>query len=313
MKKIVSKIFEDILNVCNKDKILIICDKKTKSIAEKFLEYGFGYGEHMICIEIKEGKFHGEEPNPEIARLMLEHDISLLITTKSLSHTNARKKATAKGAKIISMPGITEDMLNRCVDIDYNKLAARNKKLLLAMKKAKIVRITSEIGTDISFRIYNNKIWYKTTFDKGEFHNIPMGEVFVSPIEGTANGVYFVDGSQSGVGKTIKPIKIEVNKGVCTKILGDKKAKQLLGILKQIKSKKAFNIAEFGIGTNPKAKITGNVLEDEKVLGTCHIALGNNYSFGGKVNVPLHLDGIIKKPTIYFNNKIVMKNGKLLI
>ena len=77
--------------------------------------------------------------------------------------------------------------------------------------------------------------------------------------------------------------------------------------------KEARNIAEFGIGTNENAKITGNILEDEKVIGTCHIALGNNAGFGGKVNVQLHIDGIIKKPTIFVDNKKILDDGRLLI
>ena len=72
-----------------------------------------------------------------------------------------------------------------------------------------------------------------------------------------------------------------------------------------------MNLAEFGIGTNPKAKLIGNVLEDEKVLGTCHIALGDNSTFGGRVNAGIHVDGIIKHPTIKLDGKIVMREGEL--
>ena len=89
-------------------------------------------------------------------------------------------------------------------------------------------------------------------------------------------------------------------------------AKKLSRMLDAV-GKNARNIAEFGIGTNDSAKLSGVILEDEKVKGTVHIALGNNVSMGGKVNVPIHLDGVMKKPTVYLDNKILMKNGKLLI
>ena len=77
--------------------------------------------------------------------------------------------------------------------------------------------------------------------------------------------------------------------------------------------KDARNIAEFGIGTNDSAKLSGVLLEDEKVMGTVHLALGNNITMGGTFNVPIHLDGIIKKPTVYLDGKLLMKSGKLLI
>jgi aminopeptidase len=314
LEKIINIIYKKLLKVKSSETILIICDNKTKKIAERFFEYGFIYGKHTLCFEIPEGKTHGEEPPKEIAKLFCRYDILLLITTKSLSHTNARKKATLKGARIITMPGITEKILERCVDIDYNSLNKLHVKLQKLMCKANNIRIITEKGTDIKFKIYNNKIEYKSTLHKKkDFHNIPLGEVYVSPIEGTANGTIIIDGSMAGVGKTNNNIKITVKNGIATQIQGETEAKQLNEILKKVNNKKAYNIAEFGIGTNPKAKITGMLLEDEKVMGTCHIALGNNYSFGGKVNVPIHLDGIIKKPTIYFDDKEIMKNGKFKI
>ena len=77
--------------------------------------------------------------------------------------------------------------------------------------------------------------------------------------------------------------------------------------------KKARNIAEFGIGTNDSARLSGILLEDEKVMGTVHLALGNNVTMGGSVNVPMHVDGVIKKPTVYLDGKLLMDKGKLLI
>lgn len=314
IKKAIDIIYSELLKVKKKESVLIICDKDTKNIAEKFFEYGYIYGDHTLCFEIPVGKRHGEEPSMEIAKLFLKYDILLLITTKSLSHTNARKNATKKGAKIITMPGVTKETLKRCVGIDYIELKKIHDKLHKLMKKVKKIRITTKKGTDISFSIYNNKVVYTTSMSKkGDFHNIPMGEVYVSPKEGTTEGVYIVDASQAGVGKIKKDIKITVKKGYASDFDGYGEAKKLYNMLMKIKNKGAFNIAEFGIGTNPKAKIVGDILEDEKVRGTCHIALGNNYSFGGKVNVPIHLDGIMKKPTIYFDKKIIMKEGKFLI
>jgi aminopeptidase len=314
MKKAIDIIYKKLLRVKNNESVLIICDKKTKKIAKYFFDYGFIYGDHTLCIEIKEGKMHGEEPNNEIGELFTKYDVVLLITTKSLSHTNARKKATKKGARIITMPDINENILKRCVDIEYNELNKLHNKIYKLMKKTKKIKITTKNGTNIDFNIYNNKIEYKSTLHhKGDFHNIPLGEVFVSPIEGTSNGVFIIDESMAGVGKIKNQIKIYVEKGKAVKIEGKNEAKKLKILLNNIKNEGAYNIAELGIGTNPKAKITGNILEDEKVMGTCHIALGNNYSFGGKINVPIHLDGIMKKPTIFFDEKEIMKNGRFKI
>jgi leucyl aminopeptidase (aminopeptidase T) len=107
-------------------------------------------------------------------------------------------------------------------------------------------------------------------------------------------------------------IKIEVKDGYATRIIGGAMAKKLNKML-DVVGKDARSIAEFGIGTNDSAKLSGILLEDEKVMGTVHIALGNNISMGGSVNVPIHLDGVMKKPTVYLDGKLLMKEGKLLV
>jgi leucyl aminopeptidase (aminopeptidase T) len=107
-------------------------------------------------------------------------------------------------------------------------------------------------------------------------------------------------------------IKIEVQNGFATKISGGRLANKLKVMLDKV-GKNARNIAEFGIGTNDSAKLSGVLLEDEKVMGTIHIALGNNVSMGGSVNVPIHLDGVVKKPTVWMDGKLLMKDGKLLL
>ena len=73
------------------------------------------------------------------------------------------------------------------------------------------------------------------------------------------------------------------------------------------------NIAELGIGTNEKAIVTGVVLEDEKAMGTVHVALGDNASMGGTVHAPIHLDGVVLKPTLMVDETVILEAGKLMI
>jgi leucyl aminopeptidase (aminopeptidase T) len=133
--------------------------------------------------------------------------------------------------------------------------------------------------------------------------------VFIAPVEGTAEGHVVVDGSM-GDRKGGK-IEISVEEGLAARISGDSPQK-LLRMLAAA-GPKARNIAEFGIGTNPKARLTGNVLEDEKVMGTCHIALGDNSTFGGRVRAGIHVDGILLKPTVRIDGKILIRDGRLNI
>lgn len=310
MLKYTEIVLKKCLGLKNNEKLLIVTDSSLYSIAKPFFNEAKKIIEDVKLIKIHIPKVHGTEPSNEVAEEMLKYDVGLLITKKSLSHTNARINASKKGARIVTMPGITKSILKRTIDINYDKLMKVHKRLGDLIDKGKEVKIKTELGTDISFSINGRKAFGRDTglFTKeGAFGNLPTGEIFVAPLEGTANGIYIVDTSFAGIGKLKSPLKFYVERGYMVKIEGYK-AKYLEKLLDSV-GKEARNIAEFGIGTNEKAKITGNILEDEKVIGTCHIALGNNIGFGGKVNVHLHLDGIINYPTILVDNTKILDKG----
>tara|TARA_Y100000310_G_C20702833_1_gene831565 strand:- start:6874 stop:7872 length:999 start_codon:yes stop_codon:yes gene_type:complete len=309
---------EIVLNKClglkENERFLIVTDSGLKDIAKIFYEEAKKITSDVKFVEISIPKVHGTEPSAEIAKEMLNYDVELLITSKSLSHTNARINSCKNGARVVTMPGITKEILERTIDIDYDKLMKVHEKLANVIDNGKKVRIQTDLGTDFSFSIDGREGFGRDSglfTRKGTFGNLPTGEIFAAPVEGTAKGIFVVDASFGGIGKLERPLKIFVENGYAVKVEGEKA--ETLNILLDSVGKEARNIAEFGIGTNEKAKITGNILEDEKVVGTCHIALGNNAGFGGKVNVQLHLDGIIKKPTIFVDGKKVVENGEFLI
>ena len=148
--------------------------------------------------------------------------------------------------------------------------------------------------------------------EKGAFGNLPAGEACLAPIEGKTSGDAIIDGVMAGVGVVETPIKMVVENGYVTEINGGAEAKALSELLRG-KGEEVKNIAELGIGTNEKAIPCGRPLEDEKVMGTVHVAIGDNISFGGNVKAPLHLDGIMKNPTLVIDGKTVIKDGGHLI
>jgi len=305
----------DCMATKKKDKVLIITDELTNEIGKALYFNALNLGHESIYVEMKSWETHGQEPPKYVSELMKEFDVVLLPTKKSLTHTNARRAASTLGVRVATFPGITTDVMIRGLSADYKKIAALTLKMKKIFDKTDNVKITAPNGTEISLKIGGRTaIASKGLFHKkGEGGNLPTGETFAAPIEGSANGIFIVDGSMSGIGVIGKqPIKIVVENGFATKITGGAQAKKLIKML-DAHGKMARNIAEIGIGANDKAKLNGNLLEDEKVLGTVHLALGNNITMGGSVNVPIHLDGVITKPTVHFDGKIIMENGKLLI
>lgn len=290
---------------------LIVTDSKLRHVGNAIYKNSLKITSKSKMILTSIPKAHGAEPPKRIADEMLKCDVALLATTKSLSHTRARKNASKKGARIASMPGITQDMMNRALNVDFNKIRNLNNKLIAKLKNKNKIRITTKIGTDIEFQLEGRKwmgddgIYTK----KGAFGNLPAGEIFTAPLEGKTNGKIIVDASIGGIGKADRHAEINTKDGFIVSVKGGKTADKFKNLLK---NKLYKNVAEFGIGTNYKAKITGNVLEDEKVAGTCHIAFGNNKHFGGKIDVPFHVDVVVKSPTIYADNVLIMKDGKIM-
>jgi leucyl aminopeptidase (aminopeptidase T) len=121
-----------------------------------------------------------------------------------------------------------------------------------------------------------------------------------------------VDGSVAMIGVVRTPIRITVEQGYATEITGGEEAEQLKQLLEP-HGKDGRTVAEFGIGTNDKAILSGKILEDEKVMGTIHIAFGDNKSMGGSVRVASHLDGLVKEPTVWFDDRLIMKNGRFTV
>lgn len=295
-----------------KESCLVIYDKGTKKLAEIFYNEAGRITPNARLLEKPVGKVHSEEPPQYVAEEMLKYDVVLIPTTKSMSHTLARKKACEAGARIASMPNITEHAM-RAIDVDYEEINRLGKKIKGALEAGSNLRLTTKIGTDITMEIRKNRIICDNGnyTKKGAWGNLPCGEVAFAPIEESANGIYVVGASMSGIGLVKKGIMVTVKGGRAVKIEGGLEAKGLRKLIGGIEN--AANIAELGIGINKKACIIGTVLEDEKVFGTAHIALGDSFSLGGKVQAGCHLDGVITSPTIFIDDKKIMECGRLLI
>ena len=225
-------------------------------------------------------------------------------------------------------PSTTKDMFRRTVPIDYRRLRSDCAKVAKSLEGADSVRVTAPGGTDVTIGLKGRK----ARSDDGDFRrpglagNLPSGEVYVSPALGTMNGTIAFDGSivlHKGEIVIRRPIMAEVRGGFVRSISGGSEAAKLeesvkLGETKarekgrkgELKSslveeyaRNARSIGELGIGLNRSARITANMLEDEKVYGTCHFAIGANYD--GDAEAMIHMDGIVKKPTI-----VVRRSGK---
>ena len=294
------------------ESVLVITDQPERKIGYAFREAAEEAATEAMLLEILPRSSNGEEPPEPVAKFMKDFDVLIIPTSKSMSHTNARREACEAGARCVTLPGIIEDTMERTLNADYREIAQRSNKLAEIVNRGKIARVTTPAGTDITMNIEGRECHADTglVHSPGEFSNLPAGEAYIAPMEGTANGIIMVDGSM--VGKVKQPIKIVVKDGFATDITGGSSAEELERMIEPF-GQPGRTVAELGIGTNHKARIVGSVLEDEKVMGTVHMALGDNKSMGGNVSVQSHLDGILLKPTLWIDETKIMEGGELKI
>jgi leucyl aminopeptidase (aminopeptidase T) len=302
------------MNVKKTETVLVITDEPQRPVGMALWNEAKKVAKEALIVEITPRGSNGAEPPPQIAELMGMVDVVLAPTSKSLTHTDARRRACEKGARIATLPGITQDSMKRTLSADYERIARLSKKIARILTKGKSAHIVTATGTDLWLDISTRPSHEDTglTHKKGEYTNLPAGEAYLAPLEGKAEGMLVVDGSMAGIGLLHRPLIIEISKGYATKISGGPEASALKRLLKPF-GKPGHNIAELGVGTNYKAKVTGLVLEDEKVLGTIHIALGDNMSMGGKVHVASHLDGVVLSPTLEVDGKVILDGGRLTV
>ena len=296
------------------ESVLVVTDAPLRAIGHALQKAAQDLGHDVLLVEMLPRKTNGEEPPAHVAELMTKVDVVLCPTSKSLTHTDARRAATAAGARVGTLPGVTEDIMIRCMNADYHRIAERTHRLCALMKETAVIHVEAPGGTDVRLPVAGRKALASSGIfrERGQWGNLPTGEAYLAPLEGQSSGVVVVDGSMAGVGVTSQPIRIVVENGYATEITGGPEAETLIALVAPY-GRDARNVAEFGIGTNDRARLTGVILEDEKVMGTIHIAFGDNKSMGGTVGVPSHLDGLVKQPTVWFDDRKIMERGRLLV
>jgi leucyl aminopeptidase (aminopeptidase T) len=301
------------LGLKRNETLAVVCDPPCQEVGEAFYSAATGICREAVMIKILPRLQNGNEPPAPVGEWFAAFDVAVMPTSRSLTHTQARRSACAKGARIATLPGITAEVFLRTMKTDWEKMGRATRKVAADLTAASSVQIKTEKGTDLSFKIGGRhaKPDDGRISVRGTYGNLPAGEAYLAPFEGTAEGTLVVDGSFPLAGLLSEPLVFTIHKGKVAKVSGHPCCKELEKIFQKY-HEPSRNIAEFGVGTLDTAIITGNVLEDEKAIGTIHIAVGDNSSMGGTVKVPVHLDGIVRNPSVWLDGRPWMEHGVMI-
>jgi leucyl aminopeptidase (aminopeptidase T) len=314
LERAVTAVVADCLGVREGEEVLVVANPATIGLAERFRGEAGRRGADGVLALIAERAENGTEPPRAVAAAMAAADVVLCPTVQSLSHTAARKAATDAGVRIATLPGVTEEMLARVMSADMEALRRRGEAIAALLTAGSEARITCANGSDLTLGLGDREAIADAgdLSGPGAFGNLPCGEGFIAPIEGTAEGRLVVDGTIASIGRVAEPVELTVEGGHLVAAQGPD-GERLLELLRAGGGAQGTNVAELGIGTNEKAQLTGELLEDEKILGTCHVAFGASAAIGGTVQVPVHLDCVVLKPDVTVDGEPLVRAGELLV
>lgn len=289
---------------------LVVVDRETRAIGEALRDECAAAGADAVLTVMDERATDGTEPPPTVAAALQASDVFIAPTSRSLSHTAARKRATDGGARGATMPGVTEDMLARVMAVDFDAMAARSKAVAALLDEATSAHVTCPRGTDLRLAL-DGRAGISDDGEltaKGAFGNLPCGEGFIAPASGEGT---IVASSLAPLGVSADPARLTVAGGRIV-AAEDGVAPRFLELLLE-HGELGTNLAELGVGTNDRARLTGNVLEDEKILGTVHVAFGASAGIGGTVSVPIHLDVVVLDASLEVDGRRVLDAGRYVL
>ena len=283
--------------------VVVVADHGTRAIGDALRDAAAALGAEPVLAVMEPRKVDGEEPPAAVAAALAAATVFIAPTTRSLSHTRARKAATDRGARGATLPGVTEDMLERLMTADFDLMARRSRAVAELLTGAAEAHVTCPHGTDFRADLTGRE----GIADDGDlraagaFGNLPCGEGFVSPLAGEGT---IVTRSLASLGLLRERATLTVADGRLAGSSDERFAKLL-----DEAGADGRNLAELGVGTNDRAKLTGLILEDEKMLGTVHVAFGASAGIGGTVSVPVHLDVLVEDATLEVDGTRVLDAG----
>lgn len=257
----------------------------------------------------------GAEPPGPVAAAMAAANVILAPASGALYHTLAVRDALARGARFLALTGFIKDVLVRGgVFAEFPELAPRAIRLAELLTGASQARVMAPGGTDLRVRLDGRQGIPVTGMarEPGQRDACPDVEAFIAPLEASAEGSVVVDASASLVGVLDQPLHIMVRQGRAVAIEGGPAAEVVRSALETAGGGDAYTLAELAFGLNPVGMIRGVIVEDEGVAGTGHVALGRNVSFGGTSAAPIHLDFVFRRPTLWLDDRLIIREGEVI-
>jgi len=309
LDRAMTTVVERCLAVRAGETVLVVCDPATAELGDGLMRTARAAGADAVLMILPPDPGRGTEPPAPVAAALAAADVFIAPCLPSLSHTSARKRATEAGVRGATMPGVTSDLLARLMSADFDAMSARCHAVAQLLGEADEAHLTCARGSDMRFDLRGRSAIADDgdLGERGAFGNLPCGEGFASP----AGGEGTIAASSLLGALADPPVLLTVRDGLLAGAGGEQGAAYLAHL--DAHGPRGRNLAELGIGTNDRATLTGNTLEDEKILGTAHVAFGASAGIGGTITVPVHEDVVVLEPSLWIGSTQVLDAGRYLL
>ena len=292
------------------ENFLLVTSKQKMDIAEAVASWAHEQGAETTTYLMTETLRPISQPTDIFKEMISQADIVAYMLDARIEEKPFRGymvKAGTSDCRICMMPGITVDMMERLVNVDFSDMAAFTQRVIQAVDGADDIVIENPEGTYLECSVKGRK-WKADIGDisqVGSHGNLPAGECFTAPVEESFTGKLVI----SLIDDRLGPGEMIFEKGRLTDFSGQGIAE----IMENIDQDETGRIiGEFGIGTNPGARICPDMLEAEKAFGTAHFAIGDSYGLG-KNSSSHHYDALVDRITIRAKGRTIAENGRFLI
>lgn len=301
------------LNLRRYERLLIICDPTCYEIGRAFYDAGEVKCKDTVMVMFQTYKNNFVEQTEFFENILGQFDVVVMPILNSPVNTRINKIAAQKEIRIAALSGITVESFLRTMKTDWRKLGVYTRKMAGKLSSAQKITLTTDAGTNLTFGIGGQHVRADDgcIMSKGTFGDLPAGEAWVVPIEGTAEGIVVIDAAFSLVdGLLEKPLILNIKEGKILKAEGNDCALELEKLFSK-NHHSLRTISEIGIGTHDTAILTGNSLEDRKVRGVVRIGIGK-VSDDAEQKRLIRLDGILFQPSVWIDDKIFIDRGNHL-
>lgn len=308
------KLVEHCADVGPNDRVLALTDDSTRPVGALVAEVAAARTETVEHVTMPVPRVHGEEPPAHVAEAMRAATVVFCLTSRSLAHTRARQLAGNGGTRFLSLPDYDLDLLaSPSLGIDFTACVGPVDWIGDRIDAATTIRVRSDLGTDLELDITGRRANRCPGLCRvpGSLASPPDAEVNVPPLETGSNGILVVDGSVPcpQVGRLDEPITLTIEDGQVVRFDGRPDVVRALNELFDAAGERSRVVAEFGIGLNPRAELTGRMLEDEGCGRCVHFGIGSNATIGGLNVAGIHLDFVTRDTTVTVGDELVLERG----